>query len=299
LNLFLEVERRRVDGYHDIESLFLALDWGDLLIAEVRGTAERDRLRVVGEEAPADETNLVLVALAAARVRRPVPPLSLSLRKRIPPGTGLGGGSGDAAALIALLEEIAPDPAGIEGAREVAASIGSDVPFFLGAGAAAVVRGRGERLAPFPGDLFGGGRPGFILVLPRIASATAEAYARLSFPLTSPDGPITFPARTFASAGGWSQGLFNRLEAPLIAAEPRLADLASRLRTFVRARPDTAMGVGMSGSGSAYFLAARDRAAARRLEASLLAAEGPLVDSAATTGVDVTTVTAEPHPALP
>jgi 4-diphosphocytidyl-2-C-methyl-D-erythritol kinase len=299
LNLFLEVERRRADGYHDIESLFLGLAWGDLLLAEVRREGEEDALRVEGEEAPEDATNLVLIALAAARARRPVPPLALLLRKRIPPGTGLGGGSGDAAGLLALVEEIAPDPAGISGTREVAAAIGSDVPFFLGDGAVAIARGRGERLAPFPGRLFGGVRPWFVIVLPRIVSPTARAYARLSFPLTSPDGPITFPARTFANAGGWSRGLFNRLEGPLIAAEPRLAELASRLRDLVRAHPDAATGVGMTGSGSAYFLAARDRAGARRLLALLRAADGPLASFTAATGVPVRAVMAAPHSILP
>jgi len=298
LNLFLEVERRRADGYHDIVSLLLALGWGDLLLAEVRRDGEEDTLRVEGEEAPADATNLVLVALAAARARRPVPPLSLLLRKRVPPGAGLGGGSGDAAGLLALIEEIAPDPAGIEGAMEIAAAVGSDVPFFLGPSAAAVARGRGERLEPFPGRLFEGERPALVIVLPRIPSPTARAYARLSFPLTSPDGPITFPARTFASAGGWPRGLFNRLEGPLIAAEPQLAELASRLRDFARARPEAATGVGMTGSGSAYFLAARDRVGARRLEALLRAANGPLASFTRATGVPVATATTEPHPAL-
>lgn len=297
LNLFLEVERRRPDGYHDIVSLLIALDWGDSLVAEVRPEGQPDSLRVEGEPAPQDATNLVLVALAAARARRPVPPLALHLRKRIPPGAGLGGGSGDAAGLLALVETIAPDPEGSAGVREVAAGIGSDVPFFLGATTAAIARGRGESLEPFPGVLFGGDSPSFVLVLPGIHSPTARAYARVSFPLTSPDGPITFPARTFATAGGWSRGLFNRLEGPLLAAEPRLRELRARLGEFTRSRPGPPTCLGMTGSGSAYFIAARDRSEARRVESELRDPEGPLSEVAASAGLTVGTARGGLHPA--
>ncbi len=308
LNLFLEVERRRTDGYHDIFSLLLALDWGDLLVAEVLPAGASDELRVEGEMAPVDQTNLVLIALAAARQRRVVPPLRLHLRKRIPPGAGLGGGSGNAAGLLALVERVAPDPDGASAGFAVAAGVGSDVPFFLGPHAAAIARGRGEILEAFDGVLFGGERPGFVVVLPSIVSSTASAYARVSFPLTSPSGPISFPTRTFENAGGWRRGLFNRLENPVLATDSRLSELARRLRDFnrehrvhsdlVSSDRGSSNGWIMTGSGSAFFWSEQNRAGARRLEAALLSPDGPLAPYSAETGVAVVVVRGHPHPAL-
>ena len=303
LNLFLEVIRRRDDGFHDLETLFLALDHGDrMAVVENREARDSDRLTVTGHEAPTDATNLVRRAADLARTRRSIPFLEIELEKRVPAGTGLGAGSANAAGMLALLHRWFPDPRGVEGVRDDAAALGSDVAFFLGESAAAIGRGRGEQLESIaPGRLFGGDAPGFVIVLPSVHSSTAEAYREVSLALTSQSGPITFPTRTFESSGEWQRGLFNRLEARVIASVPQLAELARRLQiTSESDHPSSTDWVPaqMTGSGSAFFVVGRDFAHARTIDAALCARGGPLDTYERQTGVAVSTLCARPHPRL-
>lgn len=335
LNLFLEVVGRRPDGFHELESLFLALDAGDTML--VRCAPEgRDSLRVSGVPAPEDGTNLVLRAIDRARASRPIPPLSVHLRKRTPMGAGLGGGSANAAGVLAHLHDLHPDPRGVEGVREDAASLGSDIPFFLFDHASAIGTGRGETLSPLRGPLFGGAPVAFVLVLPALHSSTAAAFARLAFPLTDPEGPISVPAKTFEDSGEWQRGVFNRLEGSVIDAARPLARLVEHLENDLvesrdqgkRARSGDGPGAPvpspiadrppdfardfvpadrmsssasttrrsiMTGSGSAFFLPARDLTDARRLEDRLRRPGGALERFTAETGVAVETRCARPH----
>jgi len=127
----------------------------------------------------------------------------------------------------------------------------------------------------------------------------------VAFPLTSPSGPITFPTRTFENAGGWRSGVFNRLEGPVVDADPRLSELFGRLARWVRLGSDGERGVAdpprgpwMTGSGAALFLVADDPSQARRLESALRAPRGPLSSFTAETGIAVETARVQPHPAL-
>ncbi len=230
LNLFLEVVARRADGFHDLETLFLAVDYGDTLWVEPASDLQRtDSLTVRGVPVPTDQSNLVSRALSAARRKRPIPPLSITLRKRIAVGAGLGGGSGNGAGMLALLESLAPDPEGLHGIVSIGKELGSDVPFFFSQSGAAVGRGRGDQLSEAPRNLFGGDEPVFVIAIPSIASSTAHAFRTIELPLTLSGGPITFPARTFELSGEWQRGTFNRLEAPVLRDEPRLAEFAQAL----------------------------------------------------------------------
>jgi len=230
LNLFLEVVARRDDGFHDLETLFLAVDYGDTLWVEPASDRQgADSLTVRGVPVPTDQSNLVLRALSAARRKREIPPLSITLRKRIAVGAGLGGGSGNGAGMLALLESLAPDPEGIPGIVSIGRELGADVPFFFSQRGAAVGRGRGDQLSEAPRDLFGGDRPVFVIAIPTIASSTAHAFRTIELPLTPSGSPITFPARTFELSGEWQRGTFNRLETPVLREEPRLAEFAQAL----------------------------------------------------------------------
>ena len=261
INLFLEVHGRRPDGYHAVTTLLTALDWHDRVEIE---PAEEDHLVVTGAEVPADGSNLVWRAVAAARSRREIPPLSIRLHKAIPPGSGFGGGSSNAAGTLVLLQELYPH-ASAEPLDRVAAELGSDVPFFLGDGWA-LATGRGEVLEDGPRPPLGGDRPWFLLVIPELPSSTPTAYGALSFPLTSPDGPITFPTRTFVTSRRWMTGLFNRLERPVLTLHEGLAALAERLESTVAGRWR------MTGSGSAFYVVCETRLEADGL-ARILAEE--------------------------
>ena len=183
LNLSLAVVGRRPDGYHALHSVFVPLELSDRLSLSQAGSGllSSDSLHVTGLDAGPLEGNLVLRAIAAARIAvgggwpggpAPAPALAARLEKRIPVAAGLAGGSSDAAAafdgaLEAWGAELDPDTR-----LSVAARLGSDVPFFLG-GVPALIEGRGEQVAPLPGLR---GSPGVLLLTPAIAVPTVEVF---------------------------------------------------------------------------------------------------------------------------
>lgn len=246
LNLYLEVIGKRTDGFHDIETLMTPIELRDTL--EVTPSPSgADNFEVVGEKVPRGEDNLVLRTLELVRTVREIPPLSIRLEKQIPAGSGLGGGSSDAAGMLAVIERLFPIAGGEEQQRQLAPLIGSDVPFFLGAGPA-MARGRGEILSSVTEEFLGGDRPAWLLVIPEERVDTSSCYRQIPFPLTCPNGPITFPTRTFETCGGWRRGLFNRLWQVVEAHHPALSALGRQLEKVV---PDR---WSMSGSGSTFFV---------------------------------------------
>ena len=186
LNLCLLVGQPRPDGFHGIESLFLALAFGDTLhVQTVPGEQSPLSLRVEPDGLcldglPPPEKNIVSRAVSLFRDRTGWDvPLAITLEKRIPLGGGLGGGSSDAAATLLALNRLAsPGGKGLAGRAalaEMGAALGSDVPFFLGDTAAAWVSGRGEIVRPcaLPPGVSG---LSFVLVSPGFPSDTAGAF---------------------------------------------------------------------------------------------------------------------------
>ncbi len=182
LNLTLAVTGRRADGFHALHSIMVPLTLGDALTVRIAGSnATCDSLRVSGLPVTSEPDNLVLRAIAGAREavaihheRSEAPPALLAtlLSKRIPVAAGLGGGSSDAAAAIdaALGAWGVTLPA--EALSSLAASLGSDVPFFQ-AGCGAVVTGRGENVEPLPAMV---GTVAILLVTPRQPVSTAAVF---------------------------------------------------------------------------------------------------------------------------
>lgn len=259
-NLFLEVRGRRPDGFHELDTVFVELALADELTATPRPD-DALVLEVAGEGAggavPAGPENLVWRAADALRRRAGRPELGATLRltKRIPAGGGLGGGSSDAAAALRALDEawkLRSDPAAL---AELAAGLGSDVPFFL-AGGVQRGRGRGELLEPLS-------RPArpleLVLLLPPFPCPTPQVYRALAPHLpTEPRGPEALLA-ALASGDPAEVGaaLFNRLEAPAFALFPALAELKQELEAL-----PGVVGALLSGSGSTLLGVARDGAAA-------------------------------------
>jgi 4-diphosphocytidyl-2-C-methyl-D-erythritol kinase len=181
INLHLRIGARRPDGYHDLESLFLALDFGDFLNFEAVDTG-RDAIVMEWDsrggfavpDLPQEE-NIIRRALELFRSRTGAGgAFRVLCEKKIPPGGGLGGGSSDAAAALRALNVLAGTGLSREELGAMAGELGSDVPFFL-AGGAAWVSGRGERVRSLPVP------PGLsvVLVNPGFSSPTAGAFRRL------------------------------------------------------------------------------------------------------------------------
>jgi len=182
LNLTLAVLGRRADGFHDLHSVVVPLALADRLSLAAQPAGARDSLHVNGPDTGPDADNVVLRAIAAARMAAAplaggpgaLPPLAARLDKRIPVAAGLGGGSSDAAAALdGALEAWGVDLPDDE-RRAVAARLGSDVPLFL-AGGPALIEGRGERVTPL-GEVRGE-PPGVLLVSPALPLATPAVFA--------------------------------------------------------------------------------------------------------------------------
>ncbi len=284
VNLFLEVLARRPDGYHELETVMLALDLADRVRAR-RSSRSGVSCTLSGPQAspdvPSDERNLAvrgaLAALALARSKGAAAPgegVLLELEKHVPSQAGLGGASSDAAAAFAAVESVFQLHCSEEEACAALAALGSDCVFFRRAATSglALCSGRGERvepLAPAPADLAA------LVVTPDSGAPTALVYARLESPLSWAASRRSVPeCFNFATSrpGAWPADLpcFNRLEEAACAAVPAL----ERWRAVLAAL-DGGSGGGrfcLSGSGSSFFSLRPSRAQAEQLKQRALAA---------------------------
>lgn len=269
INLFLEVVRRRADGYHDIDTVMQAIDLFDDLTVAARDD-EAIRLACSDPSLPTDEGNLVVrAALALREATGTARGAELSLVKRVPSQAGLGGGSSDAAGTLVGLNHAWGLGLSRAELMAVAADVGSDVAFFMTDGAARCT-GRGEIIEPIEGAA----ACHYVLVCPPLSVSTPAAYRKLRFPLTPTDRIATMTRCSLVSGDSESLGasLFNRLEGPVFARVPALADAKRQLE-----RSALFTGVAMTGSGSALFgvcrpdewREARDRVAALALGQTL------------------------------
>jgi 4-diphosphocytidyl-2-C-methyl-D-erythritol kinase len=280
INLHLRVGSRRPDGFHDIESLFAALGFGDSLIFETGGPPGSCELvqewDAGGEAPPSDlppEKNLVVKALDLFRRKTGFDPgLRIRLIKRIPLGAGLGGGSSDAAATLLALDGLAGTKLPAGEMEEMAAVLGSDVPFFL-TGGAAWVSGRGEKLraAPFPGDY------AVLLVKPPFRSGTPEAFKLLD------DKRAGGKNASQAHSVQTGDFLFERLGGILSSPPenwpfyndflPLLPESGRYLEIMDELKKSDAAFAGLSGSGSCCFGIFRERNRAEKAQKNLKYAE--------------------------
>lgn len=262
INLYLHVTGRRSDGYHLLDSLIVFTTCGDTVEAH---DGDRLSLEVAGPFAaavPNGEGNLVLRAAralaAAAGVKAGA---HLRLIKRLPPASGIGGGSADAAAtLFALMSLWGVRPADDDLAR-IALDLGADVPVCLG-GAPAFVGGIGERLDPAPTLP----EVSIVLANPGIAVATVEVFRSRGGPFSAP-ARFTSPPPDARALAGLLAERRNDLTDPAVRLAPpirTLLDHLSRLQGALLAR--------MSGSGATGFALFADAAEAEAAAATLRAA---------------------------
>lgn len=262
VNLLLNILGRRADGFHELETVMQPIPLCDELTFE--RTARGLTLTCSDPGLPADASNLVHRA-AAAFLRRGslADGVRMHLEKKIPMAAGLGGGSGNAATTLLALNDLFGRPLTPEVLHELAASLGSDIPFFLQS-QPALATGRGEVIHPLPPFRALAGRA-FLLVHPGFGIATAWAYQELArFPHALRGQPgraaklvALLDAGDLRAAG---REFYNSLEAPALEKYPWLAVLQEFLRE------NGALAALMSGSGSTTFALASDLCAAQELE---------------------------------
>lgn len=259
LNLYLRVLGKRPDGYHEIETIFERLDLADELTFD-----RADTLTLTCDEPTLScgEENLVL---KAARVLQKETGTHVGARihltKRIPIAAGLGGGSSDAATTLRGLNELWQLGLGQARLLELAASLGSDVPFFLSEMPFAIGRGRGQRCETLPSNA----RFTHVLVVPLQRLSTVEIYAAGGFDLTAskPSASIVEHALCNGSLSELATGLWNDLQPEAIRRCPTIIVILNQLRDH------ECLGVSVSGSGPSVFGLCRDGAQAQDIAAAL------------------------------
>ncbi|MDO8805269.1 MAG: 4-(cytidine 5'-diphospho)-2-C-methyl-D-erythritol kinase [Elusimicrobiota bacterium] len=275
INLFLEVTRRRADGYHDLATLFARIGVHDRLSFK-RTAAPGIKLLVEGGPrglcGPRD--NIVYkAAVEFFKVFGISPAVEIKLKKNIPVGAGLGGGSSDAAAALLGLARLYKLPRAAAGRlMKIAAALGSDVPFFmLGAGMAEGT-GRGEKLKVLKPAA---GLPHIVLVYPGSPVYTKEVYGSLKLGGASEIHSRLLDFRRLSGLlkkGGFKSGhyapLFNRLEDPVL---PKHRAVRLAREKLLKLGAEAAL---MSGSGASVFGLCRSRAKAARIAAEMKCIRG-------------------------
>lgn len=236
LNLNLEVLGKRPDGYHNIKSLMIPLDYGDDVWVEIDRSSEGIECLCSHPDVPAGEGNLAWKAaklfLDTAREKGHV---KITIEKRIPIAGGLAGGSSNAASVLKALNKAYGALFDSDELRDIGLKIGSDIPFLL-FGKPAVVEGRGERLTPWPVE----DKWLYLVLNPGYGVSTAWAYSSLR--LTTLEDDINIKHSQIGDVI-----LVNHFEGPVFGRYPQLRRIKEELLTL------GAVGALMSGSGPSIF----------------------------------------------
>jgi 4-diphosphocytidyl-2-C-methyl-D-erythritol kinase len=273
INLYLEIIGDRPDGYHELTMILQSIALADRLTLRANGI-EQIRVRCDDPQVPTDQSNLAYVA--AALMAKQFPKLfaqyggvDIAIEKQIPMGAGLAGGSADAAAVLVGIDLLWNLGLTQVELQELAALIGSDIPFCI-AGGTAIATGRGEKLSPLPS------LDAIYVVLAKyrsIAVSTPWAYKtyRQQFGQTYRLEPQPEQVHASAIVAAINQRdrkrmgelLQNDLEKAVLPAYPQVAQLRQTLTSL-----DT-LGVMMSGSGSAVFALVESQAKAEQVQQQL------------------------------
>jgi 4-diphosphocytidyl-2-C-methyl-D-erythritol kinase len=265
INLQLAVGPLRPDGYHDLVTVFHAVSLSDEINVE---PAEADNVSVAGEgasEVPADGDNLALRAVRALREAAGVTgAVRVTITKRIPVAAGMAGGSADAAAALVACDELWGTGLSADDLAEIAARLGSDVPFAL-LGGTAVGRGRGERLSALPGEAtfhwvlaYADGH----LPTPLVYKTLDQLRGGEHVPAPELSAELMEALRA-GDPGRLGQALSNDLQAPALSLFPALG------KTLAAGRELGALGALVSGSGPTCLFLASDAEHAAGLAARM------------------------------
>ena len=242
LNLFLHVTGRRADGFHDLQTVFQLIDLCDVISIDVRpdGVIERPQTSVIPEE----EDLVVRAARALQSATGTSLGARLRVRKRIPIGGGLGGGSSDAATTLVALNLLWNCGVSDQVLESLGLTLGSDVPVFI-RGFSAWAEGRGEQLTPVELP-----QRAYVLIHPGCSVATRDVFQSAELTRNSP----LITMRDFLASGGR-----NDCEPVVRKLAPEVADALDWLSGYAPAQ--------LTGTGSCIFAACTSVAAAEALAA--------------------------------
>jgi len=244
INLFLKVLRRRPDGFHEIETFISPISLCDQIKIDKNKRGQGISFRCDDPSVPRGGENLaVRAANAFFAATQTKPAVSIVLKKKIPHGAGLGGGSSDAAAVLLALNQLFATKLSREKLAKLGSTIGSDVPVFIFE-SAAVCTGRGEIVTPRKLTQ----QLSILLVKPDFGVSTPWAYKRWQ-------NSRELPGISYAQQDFRGQKLHNDLERPVFEKFIFLA----QLKMWLLKQPEVGAAL-MSGSGSTVFAALRPNA---------------------------------------
>ena len=266
INLDLEVLGTRLDGYHELRTIFQTIDLHDDV--EVRLAGREVTVRCDHPEVPAGPANLAARAAADLRAyAKKKEGVAIAITKRIPVAGGLGGGSSNAAAVLMALDRLWRLGLGPAGLHPLARRLGADVPFFL-MGGTALGLGRGDEVYPLRRQV----RAHVVVADPGRPLSTAAVFRRLDQGLTPRENShriFRFISRDLEGERGAFSILANDLEPAALEEAPDLAERVGHIRgILVR---EGAVSASLSGSGSSFFGLFDDQKRARRAREALVA----------------------------
>ena len=246
LNLFLHITGRREDGYHELQTIFQFLDYGDELAFEINETGDVRHARLL----PGVDRDKELSLLAARALQRESGTrlgATIDIQKRLPAGGGLGGGSSDAATTLIALNKLWGLGLSRERLAEIGLSLGADVPVFI-FGRAAWAEGVGEELTPVELD-----EPWYLVICPNVSVSTGAIF---SDPELTRDSPA-ITIRAFRE--GASR---NDLENLVRRRYPEVDQVLTRMAQHGQPH--------MTGSGACVFMQVDGREQGEQLLAAML-----------------------------
>jgi 4-diphosphocytidyl-2-C-methyl-D-erythritol kinase len=231
LNLMLHITGQRADGYHELQTVFQFLDFGDELKFELTQDGGIQRLRGA-DSVPAEEDLVVRAAQLLQQVSGCKQGVNIDVNKRLPVGAGLGGGSSDAATTLHALNRIWNLDLDKQELAEIALRLGADVPVFVN-GFSAFAEGIGELLTPMQLE-----QPWYLVVTPQVHVSTAEIFRDLELTRDCPAIKICDLPRT-----GW-----DNVCVPVVTKHyPQVGEALEFLEQYCEAH--------MSGTGASVFAA--------------------------------------------
>lgn len=243
INLYLEIKEKRADGYHNLESIMQTVGlYDEITVEDARGGILLD---CDNPALPSDGSNIAYKAAAAVRDKFSIKKgVKITLKKNIPAGAGLGGGSSDAAAVIKALVRLWNIKVQKPELEKTAAALGADVAFFL-TGGTALCEGKGEVVTPLA-DM---PEMPILLVNPGFGVPTRSVYEKVKFPLTKPRK--IHKIKKLICSGSFNKNnalkyCFNRLEEFVFPEYPEIAKIKSIMA-------DLGCASFMSGSGATVF----------------------------------------------
>lgn len=239
INLGLKITGKREDGFHELSSVFLPVEWCDVLEVHLREGHKGLELKMLGREIDGDVTeNLVYRAYELLDREYGLPGVKATLSKAIPSGAGLGGGSADGAFMLRALNEICELGLGIEELEEHAAELGSDCPFFI-KNKPALVEGRGEKVVEIDEQMAFLKEYEILIVHPGVHVNTGEAFKMIAGEFTE--------ALKLKNAQDLKGTFSNDFEARVVENNPEI----KKAKQFLEATEPSY--VQMTGTGSAVF----------------------------------------------